>query len=70
VTDPELTRLLKQAIPPLGGEPPRRDLWTDVRARLDRGERRVNWLDWVIATAAAAGFAALPELLPALLYLL
>lgn len=70
MTDPELTRLLQQAIPPLGDEPPRRDLWPDVRAGLDRGERRVNWLDWIIAAAAAAGFAALPELFPALLYLL
>ena len=70
MTDPELTRLLKGAIPPRGVEPPRRDLWTDVRARLDQGERRVNWLDWAIAAAAAAGFAALPELLLTLLYLL
>jgi len=70
VTDPELTRLLRGAVPPLGAEPPRRNLWTDVRARLDRGARRVPWLDWAIAAAAAAGFAALPELFPTLLYLL
>lgn len=66
----ELAALLRRAVPPVKAERPRRDLWLDVRARLHRTERRVPWLDWAIAAGAAAGLAALPEVLPSLLYLL
>ena len=70
MTDPDLARLLRRALPPVGAQAPRRDLWSDVRARLDRRQRPVAWLDWVVAAAAAAGIAALPDMLPTLLYLL
>lgn len=66
----DLARLLRRAVPPLGAEQPRRDLWNEVRARLDQRERRMPWFDWAIAAAAAMGLAALPEVLPTLLYLL
>lgn len=68
--DTDLANLLRRAIRPVGAAQPRRDLWHDVRARLDRTERRVRWFDWAIAGAAAAGLAALPEVLATLLYLL
>ncbi len=72
MTDPEarLTGWLRRAVPPLGAEAPRRDLWPDVRARLERGRRPVPWVDWAIAAAAVAGFATWPDVLSTVLYLL
>jgi hypothetical protein len=68
--DNDLARLLQRAAPPLGAERPRRDLWIEVRARLDRREGHLAWFDWVIAAAAATGLAVLPEVWTTLLYLL
>lgn len=68
--DDALARLVRRAVRPVGAERPRRDLWIDVRARLDRPGRRTPWIDWAIAAVTAASVAALPEVLPTLLYLL
>lgn len=68
--DNDLARLLRRAVPPLGAEQPRRDLWNDVRARLDDRDRHVAWFDWAIAAAAATGLVVLPEVWPTLVYLL
>jgi hypothetical protein len=67
--DNDLARLLRRAVPPLGAEQPRHDLWNDVQARLDQ-PKRMAWFDWAIAAAAAAGLVVLPEVWPTLLYLL
>lgn len=66
----DLARLLRRAVPAVGADQLRRDLWNDVRSRLDQRDRHVAWFDWAVVAAAATGLAVLPEVLPTLLYLL
>ena len=68
--DEDLTRWLRRAVPPLGAEAPRRDLWPDLQVRLESGRRPLSWVDWAIAAAAAAGIATQPYVLSTVLYLL
>lgn len=63
-----IKHILRQAVPPVAIESPRRDLWPDVRSRI--AARRVAWFDWIVATAAVAATLALPAAAPILLYLL
>ena len=46
----------------------RRDLWPDMRRRLDERTIRVSLLDWALIAAVIAWIAAFPEGALALLY--
>jgi hypothetical protein len=62
---------LRRAVPSLGGEAPRRDLWPDLARRMAGSrEPRVPWLDWIVAAGITAGAVAVPDVAPPLLYLL
>jgi hypothetical protein len=46
----------------------RRDLWPDMRRRLDERTMRVSLLDWALMAAVVGWFVAFPEGALALLY--
>ncbi len=46
----------------------KRDLWPDVRRRIDQRSVRVSLLDWALIAAVVAWAVAFPEGLLALLY--
>ena len=48
----------------------KRDLWPDMRRRLERPTIRIPWWDWALAAALLLGLLWLPETVPAVLYLL
>jgi hypothetical protein len=63
-----LKRFLQAAVPPLEDPGLRRDLWPAMLRKIETGNRRVFWLDWVLA-ALLAGWAFLfPEAVLHLLY--
>lgn len=64
----DIRNLLRRAFPPGEGAAPGRDLWPRMLSRLDRGEPRPAWLDWVLAAAALAWLLIFPEVIPSLLY--
>jgi hypothetical protein len=63
---------LRDAMPPLGelehGAELRRDLWPDMRRRLEQPPVRVPWFDWALLATASAAAIFFPTLIPALLY--
>ena len=46
----------------------RRDLWPDMRRRLDQRTMRLSLLDWALLAAVVAWMVAFPEGMLALLY--
>ena len=64
----EFAKLLKQSLPPIGEESPRRDLWPAMLHRLDARPIRVPWWDWALLTAALLALALYPGAIPALFY--
>ena len=46
----------------------KRDLWPDMRRRLDERTMRLSLLDWALAAAVAAWMITVPEGVLALLY--
>jgi hypothetical protein len=63
---------LRDAMPPLDelghGAELRRDLWPDMRRRLEQPPIRVPWFDLALLATAAAAAIFFPGLIPALLY--
>jgi hypothetical protein len=80
----ELKRLLKRAVPPVGkgrqgverlrqaSTELRRDLWPEMRRRLEertvRVRVRVPWWDWALLAGASLLLLLFPGVIPALLY--
>lgn len=64
----QFAKLLKQSLPPISQESPRRDLWPAMLRRLDVRPIRVPWWDWALLTAAILALALYPGAIPALLY--
>ena len=69
--------LLQQAIPPVAKDPePARDLWPELRARIERAHApsparsAVPWFDWVLGGCVALVAIAFPASIPVLLYYL
>ena len=62
-----LDDLLRDAFPPLAGDPPARDLWPAIRRRMDE-PRRWSWFDVGLAAAAALALLVFPESLVVLAY--
>jgi hypothetical protein len=66
-----MKKLLRQALPPVEGEPePGRDLWPAVLKRLDGGPAAMPWFDWALVAGLAALAAFFPASIPVLLYYL
>jgi hypothetical protein len=66
--DEELMAELRSVLPPMGGQALEKDLWPRMLKRMERQPVRLNWFDWVLAGAAAAGFAAFPAVIPWVLF--
>ena len=64
----ELRALLQREFPPLQDAGPQRDLWPQMRRRLDVQPLRIPWFDWALAAAVAAALLLFPNAIPALLY--
>lgn len=72
IDDDRLAAQLRRAVPPVsdGDAALGRDLWPELQRRLARPRPRQAWLDWTLAAAAVIAFVLMPEVIPALLYLL
>ena len=71
MNDERIQKLLQSALPPMGDAQLRRDLWPDMRHRLESGAAhsiRFGPIDWAIAAAIAAAILVFPSLIPQLLY--
>jgi hypothetical protein len=66
--DDRLREALRQAIPRMGDQSPRRDLWPDVLRQLDHVPVRVSWLDWALIAALSGLTFIFPDAIPGVLY--
>lgn len=66
--DETVRQLLRKVLPPVVDAGPERDLWLEVRQRLDQQRLHVSWFDWALAAAVVVCLVLTPELLPVLLY--
>lgn len=64
-----MKKLLRQALPPVKGEP-ERDLWPAVLNRLDAAPAALPWFDWALLAGLVALVACFPASIPMLLYYL
>jgi hypothetical protein len=62
--DEKLRSLLKMALPPVGDQEPREDLWPRMLERLDRRPARALWFDFALGGLAAAAMIAFPQVIP------
>jgi hypothetical protein len=67
--DQALTEMLRRAAPSPDCEL-KRDLWPEMRRRLERPPVRIPWVDRAIAAALLLCLLLFPKTIPALLYLL
>jgi hypothetical protein len=67
VTDDDLVRLLRAAVPPVVVETPARDMWPGLVERIENREPWA-WFDIGLAVALAFVLSAFPEWLPLLAY--
>jgi hypothetical protein len=67
MTDDELERLVRAAIPPVDAGEPRSDRWPALVARLD-ARRDWQWIDLGLAAAVVGALAVFPEWLTLLAY--
>jgi hypothetical protein len=76
IDEERIKNLLKQALPPIDGEPePGHDLWPVVLKRLDAGPSMApgfNWvlLDWALLAGLVGVVALFPTAIPVLLFYL
>lgn len=68
MNDERVKELLRTAIKPAGDVELRRDLWPEMRQRMDRQTMRVSVFDWALVAAVLAWAVIFPEAALALLY--
>jgi hypothetical protein len=66
--DERIEQILREAFPPLRSAALQRDLWPEMRRRLERRPFPVSWLDWSLIAASLIWLLAFPEIIPALFY--
>jgi hypothetical protein len=64
----EFRDLVREAFQPPANAAQGRDLWPRMLRRIDQGQTRRPWLDWLLAAAALAWMIVFPEVIPSLLY--
>ena len=70
VQDEALKQLLQRAAPGPADRELKRDLWPEMRQRLERPPVQIPWGDWALAAMLLLGLLLFPETIPAVLYLL
>jgi len=68
--DEALKQLLQRAAPAATDRELKRDLWPEMRRRLERPPVRIPWGDWALAAALLLCLLLFPQTIPAVLYLL
>lgn len=68
--DEALKQLLQRAVPGPADRELKRDLWPEMRQRLERPPVHIPWRDWAIAATLLLCLLLFPETIPAVLYLL
>lgn len=68
--DEALKQLLQRAAPGPADRELKRDLWPEMRQRLERPPVHIPWGDWAIAATLLVCLLLFPESIPAVLYLL
>jgi hypothetical protein len=66
--DEKFCELLRSAVGPASGAELSRDLWPDMRRRLEKPPQTVPWWDWALAALMLLCAALFPAAIPALLY--
>jgi hypothetical protein len=66
--DDRIEKLLREAIPPVRDAELQRDLWPEMRRRLEDGVVPVSWLDWSLMALSLVWLVAFPEAIAALVY--
>ncbi len=66
--DKQLRELLRENIAPLADVSLRRDLWPEMRRKLDEPGVRVPWFDWALAALVAILCLFFPEAVLGLLF--
>ena len=68
--DEALKQLLQRAAAGPGDGELKRDLWPEMRQRLERPPVRIPWEDWALAATLILCLLLFPKAIPAVLYLL
>lgn len=68
--DEALRALLRRAAPDPADRELKRDLWPEMRRRLERPSVDIPWRDWALAATLLLYLCLFPATIPALLYLL
>ena len=68
--DEALKQLLRRAASGTADRELKRDLWPEMRRRLERPPVHIPWGDWFLAATLLLCLFLFPETIPALLYLL
>jgi len=66
--DDRLRRALRDALPPVAGGEPARDLWPGVRQRLAAPPAAATRIDWALLAALLIWLVVFPDSILALLY--
>jgi hypothetical protein len=66
--DERLRQAVRNALAPADPAGPSRDLWPELRRRIERRPAPVSRLDWALLAALLAFFVIFPEALVTLLY--
>lgn len=66
--DERLRQALRAALPPADTRGPSRDLWAELRRRVEARPAPLSRLDWALLAALLAFLVAFPEGLVTLLY--
>jgi hypothetical protein len=69
--DDRLKKLLREALPPIEGEPDSdHDLWPDLVRRMDEKPATTPWFDWALLAGLIGLAAFFPTAIPVFLYYL
>ena len=66
--DEQLSRFLRNLVPPFADLQSERDLWPGMLLKFDKQGRNVPWLDWVLAGMLPIWILLFPEVAAVLLY--
>jgi hypothetical protein len=66
--DEQFSKLIREAVEPVGEHELSTDLWPRMLRKLDETRPRFSWFDWVLAALAVLVCLLVPGAIPGLLY--